>query len=178
MNGPDTVAALLADLGRQLAALRREAGLTQHGLATRAQFSRTTVSLAEIGRPADTREFWAACDKALDTGGVLAAGHDQIAAVREAQQRAAARAAQEARQARALAALSEAEHASGVTTAVTAMQPCPHCGHSLLVLTTLTPSEPAVDSSSPQPGAGYPQAGNSSHLVSRASSSNPSGSLQ
>jgi DNA-binding XRE family transcriptional regulator len=170
VNGPDTVAILLTDLGRQLAALRREAGLTQHGLATRVQFSRTTVSLAEIGYQANAREFWVACDQALGTGGVLAAGHDEITAVREAQQRAAARTAQEARQARALAAFTEAERTSEVTTAVTAVQPCPRCGHSLTVLTTVVPSEPEAAASSPQAGPDIWEGGNSARLVSQDSS--------
>jgi transcriptional regulator with XRE-family HTH domain len=85
----DTVPALLRELGQQLAALRREAGLTQENLGALAGFSRSTVSVAEIGRQPHAREFWAACDKALDSGGVLAAGFDQIDAVREAEERAA-----------------------------------------------------------------------------------------
>jgi transcriptional regulator with XRE-family HTH domain len=101
MSDSGNIAAMQRELGRQLAALRREAGLTQHGLAALAGFSRTTVSLAEIGRQSQAREFWVACDKALDTGGALAAGADQIDAVRDAEQRAAASAAQEAREARA-----------------------------------------------------------------------------
>jgi len=91
----DTVPVLLRELGQQLAALRREAGLTQENLAALARFSRSTVSVAEIGRQPHARDFWAACDKALDSGGVLTAGFDQIDAVREAEERAAACAAQE-----------------------------------------------------------------------------------
>ena len=45
--------------------------------------------VAEIGRQSQAREFWQACDKALDTGGALTAGADQIDTVRDAQQRAA-----------------------------------------------------------------------------------------
>jgi DNA-binding XRE family transcriptional regulator len=90
MSHSGSVAAMGRELGCQLAALRREAGLTQHGLAALAGFSRTTVSMAEIGRQSQAREFWQACDKALDTGGVLAAGAGQIDAVRDAEQRAAA----------------------------------------------------------------------------------------
>jgi transcriptional regulator with XRE-family HTH domain len=139
MSDSGNIAAMQRELGRQLAALRREAGLTQHGLAALAGFSRTTVSLAEIGRQSQAREFWMACDKALDTGGVLAAGADQIDAVRDAEQRAAASAAQEAREARALAALTVAEHHSGVRAGITAVQACPHCGGEVTVLTTLIP---------------------------------------
>ena len=100
MRHSDTVAVLLRELGQQLAALRREAGLTQENLGVLAGFSRSTVSVAEIGRQPHAREFWAACDKALDSSGVLAVGFDQIEAVHEAEERAAACAAQEAREAR------------------------------------------------------------------------------
>ncbi len=82
MSDSESIAVMQRELGRQLAALRREAGLTQMGLAALAGFSRSTVSVAEIGRQAHAREFWEACDKALDTGGVLTAGVDQIDAVR------------------------------------------------------------------------------------------------
>jgi transcriptional regulator with XRE-family HTH domain len=139
MSDSENIAAMQRELGRQLAALRREAGLTQQGLAALTGFSRSTVSVAEIGRPAHAREFWEACDTALDTGGVLAAGVDQIDAVRDAEQRAAARAAQEAREARALTVLTAAQHHGGVMAGVTAVQPCPHCGHEVTVLTTLIP---------------------------------------
>jgi transcriptional regulator with XRE-family HTH domain len=133
------IEAMERELGRQLAALRRQAGLTQHGLAARAGFSRTTVSMAEIGYKSQAREFWLACDKALDTGGVLTEGAGQIDAVRDAEQRAAALAAQEAREARALAALAAAGRHSGVRAGVTAVQACPHCGGEVTVLTTLVP---------------------------------------
>jgi transcriptional regulator with XRE-family HTH domain len=139
MSESQNISGMQRELGRQLAALRREAGLTQQGLAALAGFSRPAVSLAEIGRQFPARQFWNACDKALDTGGVLAAGTDQISAVREAEERAAALAAQEARQARGLAALAAARQTSGVTAAVTALQACPHCGGEVTVLTTLIP---------------------------------------
>jgi transcriptional regulator with XRE-family HTH domain len=111
MSDSGNVAAMGRELGRQLAALRRQAGLAQRGLAALAGFSRTTVSMAEIGR-ACHREFWEACDKVLDTGGALTAGADQIDAVRDAERRAAARAAHDARQARAMAALATASDPS------------------------------------------------------------------
>jgi transcriptional regulator with XRE-family HTH domain len=85
MSDSDNIAAMGRELGRHLAALRRGAGLTQHGLAALAGFSRTTVSMAEIGRHSQAREFWEACDKALDTGGALTAGAVQIDAVRDAE---------------------------------------------------------------------------------------------
>jgi len=132
-----TIVGMLRDLGRQLAALRQEAGLTQQGLAVLVGYSRPAVSLAEIGRQAVTRRFWRACDKVLDTGGVLAAGADQISAVRDAESRAAALAAQTAREARALAGLAAAEQAGDGSATVTTLQPCPACGTQVIVVTTL-----------------------------------------
>jgi hypothetical protein len=73
-----------------------------------------------------------------DPGGVLAAGLNQIEAVRAAEERAAACAAQDGRQTRALAALTTARHRADATSAgVTAAQPCPHCGCRVAVLITL-----------------------------------------
>jgi DNA-binding XRE family transcriptional regulator len=77
-DAPELVAQMFRDLGRQLAALRHEARLTQHGLAALIGYSRSAVSLAEIGRDCQAPEFWQACDKALDTGGALAAAWDRI----------------------------------------------------------------------------------------------------
>jgi transcriptional regulator with XRE-family HTH domain len=151
MSDSESIAVMARELGRQLAALRRQAGLTQHGLAALAGFSRSTISVAEIGRQYQAREFWQACDKALDTDGELTAGADQIDAVREAEQRAVALAAQEARQARALAALAAARH-GGVTAAVTAIQACPHCGSQITVLTTFMPDTTPAKAPLQQPG--------------------------
>jgi transcriptional regulator with XRE-family HTH domain len=137
-----SVAVMRRELGRQLAALRRQAGLTQQGLADRIAFSRPTVSVAEIGRQPHARQFWSSCDTALATGGTLARGHDQIAAVRDAEQRATARAAQEAREARALAAFTAARDHHDITAAVTAIQPCPECGCPVTIMTTLIPGTP------------------------------------
>ena len=131
------------ELGRQLAALRREAGLSQQALGELTNYSRPTISVAEIGRPIQSPEFWAACDRALRTSGVLAAGAAQINAARSARQRAAACAAQEAREAQALAAFVAARDQRGVAAGVSAVQPCPNCGCQVTVLTTLIPGTAA-----------------------------------
>jgi len=141
VSHPEAIAVMLRDLGRQLGALRRGAGLTQQDLASLTGFSRTTVSLAEIGRQSPAREFWAACDTALRTGGALTTGFDQIEAAREAGQRAVARAAQEAREARALAEFETAQHRGGASAGVTGIQGCPHCGRPVAVITTLVPQD-------------------------------------
>jgi DNA-binding XRE family transcriptional regulator len=143
VSDAESIAAMWRDLGHQLAALRRGAGLTQHALAALIRFSRTTVSLAEIGRTEQSREFWDACDKALCTGGVLAAGAAQVGAARKAQQHAAACAAQETREARALAAFATARDQHEVSAGVSAVQPCPNCGCEVTILTTLIPGNAA-----------------------------------
>jgi DNA-binding XRE family transcriptional regulator len=139
-DAPQLLAGMHRDLGRQLAALRRRARLTQFGLAALIGFSRSAVSLAEIGRQCQAREFWEACDKALDTGGVLAAAVDQIDALRSDLVRAAALAAQEAREARAVAAMATAA-APHLNAGVAGVQACPHCGGEVTVLATLVPTD-------------------------------------
>lgn len=53
-------------LGRQLAASRRAAGLSQEQLAGLAAYSRSTVANVETGRQHVGREFWVQCDRAAD----------------------------------------------------------------------------------------------------------------
>jgi transcriptional regulator with XRE-family HTH domain len=135
----ESIAAMWRNLGHQLAALRREAGLTQQALSALTKFSRSAISTAEIGSQAQSGEFWRACDTALATGGVLTAGAKQIGAPRKAERHAAACAAQEAREARALAAFAVARDQRAVSAGVSAVQPCPNCGCEVTVLTTLVP---------------------------------------
>ena len=104
--------------------------------------------MAEIGRAIQQPDFWMACDRALGTGGVLAAGARQIVAARRAGQRAVACAAQEAREARALATFTAARDQRGVTAGISAVQHCPSCGNQITVLTTLVPGT-AVEAASP-----------------------------
>jgi transcriptional regulator with XRE-family HTH domain len=147
VSNADTIMAMLRELGRQLAALRREAKLTQEELAKRVCFSRSAISIAEIGRQLYSRDFWAACDQALMSRDVLITGYAQIIAVREAQERAAAQAAQQAREAQALAALAEASSRDHIASGAS-IHACPHCGQDVAVLTTLVP---APAGSCPQP---------------------------
>jgi helix-turn-helix protein len=126
-------------LGRQMAALRRKAGLTQMALGALTGYSRSEASVAEIGRLTHAGSFWQACDKALGTGGILSAGAEQIVAARNAAHHAAACAAQEAREARALAVFAAARDQRAVSAGVSAVQPCPNCGCEVTVLTTLIP---------------------------------------
>ena len=69
------------DLGRQLAASRKAAGLSQERLAPLSGYTRSTIANAETGRQHLPRDFWKRCDDVLDTGTALARGHDEIAAL-------------------------------------------------------------------------------------------------
>jgi hypothetical protein len=68
-------------LGRQLAASRQAAGLTQQQLARLVVCSRSAVANIETGRQHSGRDFWARCDQVLGTGDALGRGHGEVAAV-------------------------------------------------------------------------------------------------
>src|ERR1022692_5162711 len=72
-----------AALGRQLAASRRAAGLTQKQLAPLSGHSRSTVANAETGRQRSPRVFWNLCDDALGTGTALTRGYDEVQAIQQ-----------------------------------------------------------------------------------------------
>jgi hypothetical protein len=82
----ERVAEAWSALGRQLAASRRAAGLSQDQLAPLSGYSRSTVANAETGRQHVPRSFWECCDTALGTGSALARGHDKVAVVQRGSQ--------------------------------------------------------------------------------------------
>ena len=84
-------------LGRQLAASRRAAGLSQQRLASLTDYSRSTIANAETGRQRAPREFWQRCDAALGTGNALSRGYQEVAAAQRRRHIGAAAAAQQAR---------------------------------------------------------------------------------
>lgn len=88
-------------LGRQLAASRRAAGLSQERLAPLSGYSRSTIANAETGRQRVPRSFWENCDAVLGTGTALARGHDEVTAAQRGDH---LRSAVVARQARAITA--------------------------------------------------------------------------
>ncbi|MEV1013257.1 helix-turn-helix transcriptional regulator [Micromonospora sp. NPDC049801] len=65
-------------LGRHLAQLRKQANLTQQGLARLVQYGRSSVANTETGRQYPEREFWARCDTALHTNGTLTQEYDRL----------------------------------------------------------------------------------------------------
>lgn len=75
--GQAAVRWLLTELGKDLAARRKAAGLTQEELArTTRRFGRGTVSHAETGIDDVSREFWEAADRILGTGTFFTSSHD------------------------------------------------------------------------------------------------------
>jgi len=95
----DAVAEAWRALGRQLAASRRAAGLSQEQLAPLSGYSRSTIANTETGRQRVPRSFWENCDAVLGTGTALARGHDEVTAAQRGDH---LRTAAIARQARAL----------------------------------------------------------------------------
>ncbi len=63
-------------LGRQLAALRRAAGHTQHSFAPLTHYGRSTIANVETGAQRAPREFWARCDDVVGARGRLLAAYD------------------------------------------------------------------------------------------------------
>jgi tetratricopeptide (TPR) repeat protein len=99
MSDPDPVLAARAALGAQLAALRKQAGHTQHSLVRLLNgYSRSALANTETGYQHARRDFWEQCDTILATGGVLARGFDDIEALMRAHQELAAQRAQAERE--------------------------------------------------------------------------------
>jgi DNA-binding XRE family transcriptional regulator len=134
-------------LGRQLAALRNRAGLSQWDLAPLTGYSRSTLSDAELGRHRLRREFWMRCDELLKAENRLVASYDRIESAGAVLRQRARNPAQLTRDELAAArlrtvravpddepapeppALAPAERASRV-----AMESCPHCRRPIAVL--------------------------------------------
>ena len=76
--GAESLLQMRRALGRQLAAMRNRAGLSQWDLAPLTGYSRSSLSDAELGRHRLRREFWLRCDGLLQGEGRLVASYDQI----------------------------------------------------------------------------------------------------
>ncbi len=68
-------------LGRQLAAFRVAAGLSQHQFAPLTHYGRSTVANVEVGRQNVSRDFWQRCDELLNADGALVRSYDELAAL-------------------------------------------------------------------------------------------------
>ena len=107
---PGDIEAALRDLGRQLKARRKAAGLTQEQLARQTGYRRSTVANAELGdrRSAD---FWRRVDDELSAGRTFIKAYSDIEAMAGA---------------RRLPPLRPGEDA-GPTRTITSPARCPHC---------------------------------------------------
>jgi DNA-binding XRE family transcriptional regulator len=131
-------------LGRQLAAQRNRAGLSQWDLAPLTGYSRSTLSDAELGRHRLRREFWVRCDELLKAEGRLVASYDRIetaAAVLEQRSHGTAQRARDHRRLRAVPAPDHDVTRPSGTHSRIAMEACPHCRRPIAVL--VVPSEPS-----------------------------------
>ncbi len=130
MAAPAAVEAALLDLGAQLAARRKAAGVKQWQFAQRINVARSTVAMAETGHRCSAG-FWRRADDALTAGGAFLAAFSQIEAMAEA---------------RRLPPLRPGENAGAMRT-VTALARCPHCGHvvSLAALVGLSVADVSGD---------------------------------
>ncbi|WP_204335623.1 MULTISPECIES: helix-turn-helix domain-containing protein [unclassified Micromonospora] len=88
---PGQVAEARRDLGRQLAAWREAAGLTQVQLARRIVHSRSSVANVEIGRHSVTHAFWRYADREVAAGGALLAAFEKVDRLVQTQREQAAR---------------------------------------------------------------------------------------
>ena len=148
LDGPsaESLLQMRRALGRQLAALRNRAGLSQWDLAPLTGYSRSTLSDAELGRHRLRREFWLRCDELLKADGRLVASYDRIetaATVLEQRCRGATRLARDHRPPlRAVPPAPDHDVArpAGRHSRI-AMEACPHCRRPIAVL--VVPSTPA-----------------------------------
>jgi transcriptional regulator with XRE-family HTH domain len=77
MTGPDLWEMRRA-LGRELARLRNQTGLSQRKFAPLTGYSRATISDAELGRYHVPRDFWQRAEMVLHAGQALSGRYDQI----------------------------------------------------------------------------------------------------
>jgi diguanylate cyclase (GGDEF)-like protein len=128
------LAAARLKLGQELAAWRKQAGLSQEELRQRTGYSRSLVASAETGKGANLA-FWVAADTALGAGGVLAASAERIDAAVAAARSRAARQSWRARS-RAAEPGMTAPHDPGILAAADCA--CPVCGAALATISRVT----------------------------------------
>lgn len=84
MADPHELSEMWRTLGQQLATCRKAAGHTQHELAPRINYGRSTIANVEVGRQRAPRSFWERCDQVLDTDGHLTRAYDRLHMLRHA----------------------------------------------------------------------------------------------
>ncbi len=78
MIDPQAITVAQRALGRQLARLRKAAGLRQADLATLILTSRSGVANVETGHNRGSLDFWTRADRALKAGGDLIRGYQEV----------------------------------------------------------------------------------------------------
>lgn len=150
--GAETVTQLRRALGRQLAAMRNRAGLSQWELAPLTGYSRSSLSDAELGRHRLRREFWLRCDELLKADSHLVASYDRVESAAAGLRQRARSTEQLAREEHAAAGLQavrpappENHHRDPATGdpagSLVTMEACPHCRRPIAVL--VVPAAPA-----------------------------------
>ena len=150
--GAETLTQLRRALGRQLAAMRNRAGLSQWELAPLTGYSRSTLSDAELGRHRLRREFWLRCDELLKADSRLVASYDRVESAAAVMRQRAGSTAQLARGEHAQAGLQAVRPpppgnhhrepaAAGPAESLVTMEACPHCRRPIAVL--VVPAAPA-----------------------------------
>lgn len=133
MTTPAAVAEARLALGRRLASLRRDAGLTQALAGARVGYSRSAVARAEATGVC-SRDFCLLAGRLYGAGEELVLAHDQIAALAAAARSRAARQDRQNHLPRSAAAVLAAE--DNVTVSVVEAA-CPYCGKQVAVLVRL-----------------------------------------
>jgi transcriptional regulator with XRE-family HTH domain len=127
-----------AALGRRLASLRRNAGLSQHAVGARIGYSRSAVARAEA-TGLGSRDFYRIAGLLVGTGDELARACDSASALTAAERAYAARQARQARLASQEAAVTAGWLGEEPEAAQTVMQAaCPSCGMQLAVMVRQT----------------------------------------
>lgn len=135
MATPAEIDAAVAELGLQLYARRRAAGLTQKELARRTPFERSTIGNAEASGRGSAR-FWQVMDRELAAEGVFIKAHAAIEAMTGT---------------RHLPPLPAGEDAGPMLT-VTSLARCPHCHREIGQVAHISLTVVPVN----VPGSGHP----------------------
>lgn len=136
-GGPEALWQMRRALGRQLAALRNRAGLSQWEFAPLTGYSRSTLSDAELGRHRLRREFWQRCDGLLRADGHLIGSYDRIETAAVLLRQRARGTAQLTREARAATLLRPVQPGTRVM-----VETCPHCRGPITVVIASRPPSP------------------------------------
>jgi transcriptional regulator with XRE-family HTH domain len=87
LEPPSELAVLKRALGRQLAAFRQAAEISQQQVAHKTGYSRSSVAHAEAGRQLLTRDFWKTTDELVNADGALVTGYERVQTAKQEHER-------------------------------------------------------------------------------------------